>query len=283
MLRYLPFVLSLLILLIAGPALADAGRHDHSMDMGGHGGMPMPQAPQRATLSLSLTPQAPLVAGKTVSVVARLATLKGGKPVSFDDLREAHTKKLHLLIIDPMLSDYHHIHPAPGGKPGEYVFAFTPGKDGGYRIWADVVPRATGKQEYVQADLGEPEQKPVVVDRSVRMSAAVDGYQFTLTLDRPPSAGQAVMGSVTVSKDGQPFTGLEPVMGAFAHIVAFPEDLQSVLHVHPMGMEPTSVAQRGGPTLDFHLEPAKPGFVKLFAQVRSDGKDVFAPFGVVVK
>jgi len=92
-----------------------------------------------------------------------------------------------------------------------------------------------------------------------------------------------VMGNVVVTKGGQPFTGLEPVMGAFAHVVGFTEDYNSVLHVHPMGKEPTSDAERGGPKLEFHIEPEKTGFVKLFAQVRIDGKDIFAPFGITVK
>ncbi|MBX9591216.1 MAG: hypothetical protein K2X43_18160 [Hyphomonadaceae bacterium] len=56
-----------------------------------------------------------------------------------------------------------------------------------------------------------------------------------------------------------------------------------MLHVHPMGVEPTRDTQRGGPRLDFHIAPAKPGFVKLFAQVRIGGRDLFAPFGIVVK
>lgn len=67
-----------------------------------------------------------------------------------------------------------------------------------------------------------------------------------------------------------------------AHIVGFADDYRSVLHVHPMGVR-ADPSERGGPRLDFHIEPAKPGFVKLFAQVRIGGKDLFAPFGMVVK
>jgi hypothetical protein len=100
----------------------------------------------------------------------------------------------------------------------------------------------------------------------------VDGYTFTLALDGEPKAGAPVMGNVVITKDGQPFTGLEPVMGAFAHVVGFTEDYNSVLHVHPMGKEPSNDAERGGPKLEFHIEPEKAGFVKLFAQVRIGGK-----------
>ena len=142
---------------------------------------------------------------------------------------------------------------------------------------------ATDKQEYVQADMGSPAEEKASIDKATSMTATVEGYTFTLSLDGEPKAGAPVMGSVTVSKDGQPFTQLEPVMGAFAHVVGFTEDYNSVLHVHPMGKEPSSDAERGGPKLEFHIEPEKAGFVKLFAQVRIGGKDIFAPFGITVK
>jgi len=106
---------------------------------------------------------------------------------------------------------------------------------------------------------------------------------FALTLDGEPKAGSPLMGNITVTKDGQPFALLEPVMGAFSHVVGFTEDYNSVMHIHPMGKEPTSDTERGGPKLEFHIEPKKAGFVKLFAQVRIGGKDIFAPFGIIVK
>ena len=39
-------------------------------------------------------------------------------------------------------------------------------------------------------------------------------------------------------------------------------------------------AERGGPKLEFHIEPEKAGFVKLFTQVRIGGEDIFAPLGI---
>ena len=235
------------------------------------------------TVKLTLEPATTLEAGKTTQVIAKLNTTVDGKPLSLDDLKEAHTKKLHLLIVDPSLSDYHHIHPVAGKNPGEYVFDFTPLKNDSYRVWADVVPVATDKQEYVQTDMGVSAKEKSGIDKSTRMSSTVGGYTFTLALEGEPKAGRPVMGNVTVTKDGQPFTQLEPVMGAFAHVVGFTEDYNSVLHVHPMGKEPTSDTERGGPKLEFHIEPEKAGFVKLFAQVRIGGKDIFAPFGINVK
>lgn len=254
-----------------------------SHDAMGHSGEKMEAMAAQNTIKLALEPAAPLDAGKTTQVTVKLNAVADGKPLTLDDLKEAHTKKLHLLVVDPTLTDYHHIHPVAGEKPGEYVFDFTPLKNDSYRVWADVIPVATGKQEYVQTDMGTPAKEKASIDKATSMTATVDGYTFTLALDGEPKAGSPVMGNVTVTKDGQPFTGLEPVMGAFAHVVGFTEDYNSVLHVHPMGKEPTNDAERGGPKLEFHIEPEKAGFVKLFTQVRIGGRDIFAPFGITVK
>lgn len=235
------------------------------------------------TLKLALEPATPLQAGKTTQVVVKLNAVADGKPISFDGLKEAHTKKLHLLIVDPSLTDYHHIHPVAGKNAGEFVFDFTPKKNGSYRVWADVIPVATGSQEYVMADMGSAATDKATINKATNMTSTVDGYNFNLVLDSEPKAGSAVMGNITVTKDGKPFTQLEPVMGAFAHVVGFTEDYNSVMHIHPMGKEPSSDTERGGPKLEFHIEPKKVGFVKMFAQVKIGGKDVFAPFGVTVK
>ncbi len=249
----------------------------------GHGGGAHDKMATQNTVKLVLEPATPFQAGKTTQVLVKLNAVADGKPISFDGLKEAHTKKLHLLIVDPSLTDYHHIHPVAGKNAGEFVFDFTPKKNDSYRVWADVIPVATGKQEYVMADMGSAAKEKATINKTTVMTSAVDGYNFTLALDSEPKAGSAVMGNITITNDGKPFNQLEPVMGAFAHVVGFTEDYNSVLHIHPMGKEPTSDTERGGPKLEFHIEPEKAGFVKLFAQVRIGGKDVFAPFGVTVK
>jgi hypothetical protein len=235
------------------------------------------------TVKISLQPATPLQAGKTSQVHLTLNDIANGKPLSFDNLKESHTKKLHLLIVDPSLSDYHHIHPSADKKAGNFVFDFLPKKNDSYRVWADVIPVSTGKQEYVQTDIGKAAPNKAVIDKTVSLVSIVEGYTFTLALDGELKAESAVMGNIVITKNGKSFTQLEPIMGAFAHVVGFNEDYKSIMHIHPMGKEPTSDAERGGPKLEFHIEPKKAGFTKLFAQVKIDGKEIFAPFGVTVK
>ncbi len=242
----------------------------------------MPGGGEPTLKSVVLTKQ-PLAVGAKAEAVIRLSK-PDGQPVLLDDLAEAHTEKIHLLIIDASLTDYRHVHPRPTGTPGEYAFTFTPLKPGPYRVWADLVPSATNKQEYAMTDIAAPAPGEAITDRAPSTRAVVDGFEFVVTFDSPVlRVGEAAMGSVTIrGADKQPFTKLEPLMGAYAHLVGFSEDYKTIAHIHPMGAEPTKPTDRGGPSLDFHIQPAQAGLVRLFVQVQIDGKDRFAPVTLIV-
>jgi hypothetical protein len=211
----------------------------------------------------------------------KITDIKTGKPITEDDLQVAHTKKLHLLVIDPSLTEYYHVHPT-ANTDGSWTGYFVPNKFN-YRVWADVTRKDTGKQEYVVADIHNPTQEKIKIDQTVNLTSTVSEYKFELALDGELKAGEATMANITVSKNGKPFEMLEPVMGAFAHVVGFNEDYKSIMHIHPMGKEPETENEHGGAVLEFHIEPEKAGFIKLFAQFRINDKDVFVPFGVMVK
>lgn len=221
--------------------------------------------------------------GDSKLVKIKLSRIDDDSPVKASDLKVVHTEKVHLLIIDDGLEDYHHIHPLVDSEPGTYTFEWSPKKTGNYRIWADLHPTNTDSQEYAIADLTTG-QKPAAIDKTVSSETTVDNYKFKLSFDEQElKAGKAVMGIISITDDkGQPVRELEPIMGAFAHIVGFGDDFKSIVHIHPMGTEPSNPTDRGGPELQFHLQPEKPGFIKLFAQVKINGKEIFAPFGIHV-
>lgn len=230
-------------------------------------------------LKAEVTPQTINKVGNEKIFVLRLTN--NDKSVDLNQLKEVHTRKIHLLVVDSTLTDYHHVHPVPTKIPGEYRFTFTPKKNA-YRIWVDVTPQTTGQQTFVVTDVGNPEKTPSAI-KTLGTESTVGGYTFRLTLQDPLVVGQPAMATVDVTdKTGKPVTTLQPVMGAFAHVVGFSEDFHTIAHIHPMGPEPKTEAQRGGPTLSFHLEPKKAGFLKLFVQTRIGDQDLFAPFGLTV-
>lgn len=246
--------------------------------------------PGEPSMTLTASSDGRPTAGHRLKVKVRLAW-KDGTPVADSDLLVAHTQRIHLLVIDPELEDYHHEHPAATGTPGEYEFAFTPQRDCSYRIFADLVPAATGVQEYITTDLpgkdvpGAPSRP--LVQRDVCLAAEAGKMRFRLKFGESDGAtlhvGRSQVLQVTVAEeDGQPARRLEPVMNAFAHLVGFYEDGQTVVHLHPAGLDVEDPAQRGGPTLEFRFYPPKPGFLRLYCQVSVGGAMAFAPFWVNV-
>lgn len=236
------------------------------------------------TIRLEVRPNHYHVAGNSIPTWIRL-TGPDGRPVTFGQLEVAHTKKIHLLIVDESLSDYQHAHPDETDTPGKYRFAFNPKFGGRYHVWADVVPKSTGKQEYAKAVMtvgGDPAPR----DGTMNTSAETDGgYRFELATEnnKPLQAGKAMLVKVKVRRsDGQDFAGLQPLMGAFAHMVGFTANLDSVTHAHPMGKEPETEAERGGPELSFQVMPEQAGYLKLYVQTQIRGLNQFAVFGLNV-
>ncbi|CEG60118.1 hypothetical protein [Legionella micdadei] len=223
-----------------------------------------------------------IVSGRGKDLVfVKLTEIGTNKPIHLQDLNEVHTQKIHMLIIDDSLSDYSHVHPVATEEPGVYQFSWKPKKkDANYRIWADLVPVNTMKQEYIIADLYKSKSNFAQIIPRITTESVVGGYKFKLSFDKPKlELGKATMGKIDITDaQGNPVHNLEPIMGAYAHIVGFSDDFNTVMHVHPMGTEPSQATDRGGPELNFHIEPQKAGAIKLFAQVKIDGKELFVPF-----
>ena len=265
----------------AAMSAKDAAKgHDHAgMDMskGEHDEGP-------ATLKVAFNTLSAFTPGKAQTVTLMLTDAKTNAPIGPNELEIAHTKKLHLLIIDESLTDYQHIHPVPGAKPGEWVFDFAPKFARTYRVWTDT-KRNGADQEYVFGDLPAGSQKAPAPDAKPVALAELNGLKLSLSFDGPVKAGEGVTGSVAVvdAKSGKPFAQLQPIMGAFGHVVAFSRDWGSIEHVHPLGDEPTKDSDRSGPVIGFHMEPANSGVLKIFVQILAGGKETIVPFTVNVE
>ena len=231
----------------------------------------------------TITADAPLQPGKAAHAVLHLRR-GDNEPVTPAELIETHTRKIHLLVVDGSLTDYHHEHPQPGATPGDYVFDFTPNKPGPYLAWADLRPLPMGLQEYEKAIIAGVGKSDPITDREPRLSGDANGLHFELSLPQVRvKVGEPVEAKLRITNpDGSGFDQLEPVMAAFAHLVGFNEDRETVLHMHPTGAPISNQDERGGPELEFKIYATKPGFVRLFCQVQVDGRQVFVPFNLEV-
>lgn len=230
----------------------------------------------RSPVSLTVRTDAPAVTGREARLMLTLAT-STGKPVGDGNLLVQHTRKLHLLVVDPTLRDYQHLHPEPTETDGEWTVAFTPRLAGTYRVFADFVPVPTGRSLYTGADLsvaGEVVSTPVAFS----WDAETDGYRFKLTPAAPIRAGQPADLIFTVLAPDHGPVPLEPVMDAYAHLVAFDQARSGFAHLHPVEAALTPFADPAKPALDFKITIPDAGIYVIWAQVKLAGREVFAPF-----
>lgn len=239
----------------------------------------IPVVAVRSPVTMTLrTEGGPLVSGARAAVRVSLRTASG-KPIGPQDLRVTHTRRLHLLIVSPDLADYQHVHPEPAGDAGEWAFGFTPRRAGTYRVFADFTPAATDRGLYASVDVEVGPGSGGAVGPAERPAV----FNFELTTEpRPLVAGRPLDLRFSVSaRDGGP-VALEPVMGAYAHLVAFDAERSGFAHLHPVEGEGWRPPDPARPVLNFKLTIPRPGRYVVWAQVNVAGAETFIPFEVEV-
>lgn len=205
---------------------------------------------------------------------------KNQQYIKLEDILSVHENKIHILIIDETLSDYQHVH-AEYLDDIRYRFSFVPKTSNNYKIWLNFT-LADNNEYYVPLFIEGINNPTKKLNKKVNYSYKTQSLTYELYFEEELAAGSSTMGVITVTKDGEPFERLEPIMGSFGHIVAFPESLKSVIHTHPIGDEPESADDISGPEVRFYITPITPGYMKIFLQVKIDGKEEFIPFNIKV-
>jgi len=217
---------------------------------------------------------APLRKGTPCHTNIVLRNSNTGKPLTEQELERIHTERIHMLVIDDQLKDYHHVHPQPTNQAGIYQVDFTPTSDHKYTAWLDITPTATQEQSYIKCDI--PSAAPIVDHlQSLQHNdiAEVDGLHFSWKSPTPLTQGTATTVTIDVTDaQGKSIRDLEPIMGAYAHLVGFSADGTSLIHSHPIEDAQALQALKERGTLTFHLHPEQAGDHKLFLQVQRHGE-----------
>jgi len=242
----------------------------------------IPVVSVRSPVKMSLQSDHPPAKDEPVEFTLSLRTASG-KPIGPADLLVAHTRKLHLLVVDPTLNDYQHLHPEPGRRDGEWIFSLVPRRAGLYRVFADFTPIATQRGLYAAADFSVPGAVATVITNANTTWQEL-GYNFELVLPPVLRAGQSAMLRFRLESQGavKERVPLEPVMGAFAHLVAFDEARSGFAHLHPLETDLAKPPDPVHPELNFRLTIPVSGRYVIWAQVKIDKKELFAPFWVDV-
>ena len=228
----------------------------------------------------TVTPDSPVEAGKPCTLRVMLVEQATGRSLTQDDLAVTHTEKLHLLVVDQSLRDYHHLHPKPTDEPGVYTVTFTPKTGNGYTAWADFTTARDGQAHRVASIIPPALKRNVPATVAMSDHAEKDGLQCDWESNAPLQKGKETLVHIDVKDEaGNPVKDLEPIMGAYAHLVGFSADGKTLIHSHPVGQEPSSSDDRGGSRLSFHIAPETEGNIQFYLQLKRGGQEVMVPFG----
>jgi hypothetical protein len=197
-----------------------------------------------------------LRAGEATAVNFRVLGPDGQPLTNYDT---SHDEDLHLIAVRRDMTGFQHVHPelAPDGT-WSTPLDLSPGS---WRVFADLDPAGEDPALTLGADVAvageftpQPLPEPSTTDQ-------VDGY--TVTLDGQLVPGQESELTLSVGRDGQPVTDLQPYLAAYGHLVALRAGDLAYLHVHPAG-EPGDGTTQPGPDVTFYATAPSTGDYRLF-------------------
>jgi hypothetical protein len=211
-------------------------------------------------LRLQVTPKQ-IPAGRELQLAFHVTDPKTRKPVTKFEV--VHEKLFHLFIVSQDLQYFAHVHPEPH-PDGSFLLRTTLPKTGAYRLLADYyptggVPQLTPKTITTQgctAALIPADLKPDLAPQHG------ENLEAELTMDPPqPIAGKKTLLFFKL----KPAEGLEPYIGAWAHMLVVSNDLIDMIHTHP------SIAD-GGPNVQFDLYFPREATYRIWVQFQRLGK-----------
>lgn len=194
----------------------------------------------------------------------------GGNPVT--DFELDHEEEMHLIAVRADGQHFAHVHPERD-QDGTWSIPWQWEEAGTYRVFADFVPAETGEgltlSTTVQID-GTYESVPA----EPAAQTTVNGFDVAVEGDL--IAGEASELTMTITRDGEPVTELEPYLGAFGHLVALRDGDLAYLHVHPHGDAPET-GETSGPEVVFEATAPTEGRYLLYLDFQVDGQVHTAP------
>ena len=201
-------------------------------------------------------------------------TITGPDGADVTEYDTEHEKKLHLIAVRRDFSGFQHVHPSLGDDgTWSTELDLTPGT---WRIFADF--KATGAEALtLGTDLAVAGDFEPIGPAAENRTATVGDYK--VTLDGDLAAGGDAKLTLSVTKDGEPVTDLQPYLGAYGHLVALRGGDLAYLHVHPDGA-PGDGRTEPGPDVVFYAAVPSAGTYHLYLDFQHEGVVRTASFTV---
>ncbi len=186
---------------------------------------------------------------------------------------EIHEKLFHLFLISADLELFAHEHPEMTlGSEGLFRLKYTFRKAGEYRLLADFFPRGGTPQLISRSFYVAGECKPAKSLRADLEAKQGANMRVELVAEPPlPLAGKKTLLFFRIT----PHEGLEPLLGAWGHLLAASTDLIDLIHGHPEFAD-------AGPQIQFNVIFPRPGIHRVWVQFQNKGVINTVAFNVPV-
>jgi hypothetical protein len=219
--------------------------------------------PPRFTLEVTSSPKTPkLDEESTLHFTVRDRERPKEALLQFDRF---HEQLMHLVIVRNDLEGFTHEHPTLS-EAGVFELHYRFAAAGEYHLFADVAPKGAGSQVLMAKLIvaGKPSRSPSPQRRP--KTQEIDGIRIQLESDSVPAGKTA-----PVCFSVEPSTGLQPYLGARAHLIAIHQDALTFVHAHPDETKPGFVFQARFP---------KPGLYRVWLQFKRNGQLITAEFTI---
>ncbi len=213
--------------------------------------------PERVEYSLDIS-QSPALLKPGDTATLQLRAIDPATKSSVQHFEIVHEKLIHLFVVSANLEFFRHIHPV-SQPDGSFIQKVRLPYGGMYRLLADFYPAGSVPQLAVGTVFVAGESPKAHLAPSL---APAKSENVTAALRLEPE--QPVAGLETklfFSLD--PATGLQPYLGAWAHMLAASEDLIDLLHLHPFLAD-------GKGNMQFNIIFPREGLYRIWTQVQRE-------------
>ncbi len=224
---------------------------------------------------VEIEPVATTTIAGTTQYAFQLVDTSKSSLVGDTELKISHEKKLHLIVYDPSLREFQHVHPEFNGTNWVVTLQFE--VNGNYWVWAQGELAVDGEKfssstrlDVTNGAAALPTPPVLGNQRSGSLGTSAVEIGNTKLI-----AGKMVMLDLKMSRTDGTTPQLATYLGAFAHIIATTSDGDELIHVHPMGTTATEGM--------IHATFPAAGDYRLWVQYIDGGSLITIPLSVTVK
>lgn len=188
-----------------------------------------------------------------------------GHAFGADDLKIAHEKKMHFLMVRDDMTGFQHLHPEY--KAGKWAVSTKVPEVGEYQLYVDIEPVEEKPVVLrVPVTIGGKTAKQDFPTPNDDLSAITDGVRVVLGAEGLRTKAEVPL-TFVISKNGKPVGDIGAYLGAYGHVVLLRHnDPDDFFHVHPL----TEVKPADGKVEFEAIFPVK-GRYTLYAQFNIAG------------